>query len=151
VKRRPQRAGTGIRLLADIRDVFDAETHISTTELLRRLTANAEAPWADWYGKPLTAKQLGTLLDPYRIGPTRRRLDGDRQRGYFAADFTDAWTRYVLDANTPGTSGTRGTGHPADVLPGPGVPLVPHRSAPTGDDLVPEAMRIFGDDLGGAA
>jgi hypothetical protein len=85
----------GMRLLAEIRDVFGDADHLSTTDLLDRLHDLEEAPWGDWYGKPLTARGLAKLLEPYRVLPTLRRLAGERRRGYFAADFADAWERYV--------------------------------------------------------
>lgn len=34
--------------------------------LLRRLHDLEEAPWGEWYGKPLTARGLAKLLEPYR-------------------------------------------------------------------------------------
>jgi hypothetical protein len=85
----------GMRLLADVRDVFGTEEHLSTADMLDRLHDLEEAPWGDWYGKPLTARGLAKLLEPYRVLPLLRRLGGQRRRGYFASDFIDAWERYV--------------------------------------------------------
>jgi len=90
-----QAASTGLRLLSDIREVFAGTDHLSTAELLSGLHDLEDAPWGEWYGKPLTARGLAKLLDPYRIGPRLRRLDGDRRRGYFRSEFTDVWERYV--------------------------------------------------------
>lgn len=90
-----QAASTGLRLLGDIREVFAGTDHLSTTELLSGLHDLDDAPWGEWYGKPLTARGLAKLLDPYRIGPHLRRLDGDRRRGYFRSEFIDVWERYV--------------------------------------------------------
>lgn len=85
----------GMRLLAEIRVVFEGENHFSTSELLSRLHALEDAPWGEWYGKPLTARGMAKLLEPYRVGPVKRRLSGEQHRGYFRADFADAWERYV--------------------------------------------------------
>jgi hypothetical protein len=85
----------GMRLLADIRDAFGEVDHLSTSDLLDRLHDLEEAPWGDWYGKPLTARGLAKLLEPYRVLPTLRRLSGERRRGYFSVEFTDSWERYV--------------------------------------------------------
>jgi len=114
---------TGMRLLADIRDAFDEleMDHLSTTELLGWLHDLDEAPWGDWYGKPLTARGLARLLDPYRVRPVKRRLAGQQQRGYFRSEFTDAWLRYIpagdpvpsvpsVPADDAGTDGADGTG-----------------------------------------
>lgn len=85
----------GIRLLTDIRDIFDGRSQISTRDLLEALHEIDDAPWGEWYGKPLTARGLAKLLTPYRVTPALRRVRGERSRGYFAADFADAWERYV--------------------------------------------------------
>ncbi|MDQ2934073.1 MAG: DUF3631 domain-containing protein [Chloroflexota bacterium] len=101
---------SGIRLLTDIRDAFNDLTvdHLSTHDLLRYLHDLDEAPWGDWYGKPLSARALSRLLEPYRVRPTQRRVAGGMMRGYFRLEFTDAWARYV-PARETGTSGTPGT------------------------------------------
>jgi len=103
----------GIRLLAEIRDAFDdkATDHLSTHDLLVFLHELEEAPWGDWYGKPLTPRALARLLDPYDVVPVRQRVGGTNRRGYFRSDFTDAWTRYVPvgESGTTGTSGTLST------------------------------------------
>jgi hypothetical protein len=92
----------GARLLADIRDAFGIDDHLSTSALLGRLHELTEAPWADWYGKPLTARGLAKLLEPYRIVPANRRLPGEtRARGYFRSDFADAWERYAPPEPVP--------------------------------------------------
>jgi hypothetical protein len=97
----------GIRLLSDIRDAFGEKPgdHLPTTDLLGYLHELEEAPWGEWYGKPLTPRGLAKLLDPYRVRPIQRRLSGRVTRGYFADEFRDAWSRY-LPAPAPGTSGT---------------------------------------------
>jgi hypothetical protein len=98
----------GMRLLADIRDVFGGADHLATTDLLAALHDLDVAPWGSWYGAPLTARELAKLLLPYGIRPARRRIAGDIIRGYFAVDLADAWKRYV-PTPTPGTPGTPGT------------------------------------------
>ena len=79
----------------------------------------------------MTGKKLAGLLKPYGIEPTQQRRGGEPERGYFAADFTDAFARYLtvpfvpdvpaapsVGETTPtaskpqaatGTSGTSGT------------------------------------------
>jgi hypothetical protein len=85
----------GMRLLSDIREIFGAKDHLTTAELLASLHGLEGAPWSEWYGSPLTGRGLAKLLGPYRVLPVLRRVRGERSRGYFAADFTDAWARYV--------------------------------------------------------
>lgn len=115
----------GIRLLGDIREAFEGTDHMATGELLERLHDFEDAPWGDWYGKPLTARGLARLLEPYRVAPVKRRLGGDQHRGYFRSDFTDAWERYVpaltsvpsvpsVPRGVDGTDGPDGTVAKAD-------------------------------------
>lgn len=161
----------GMRLLADINEVFGGDEHLQTGELLRRLHDLEEAPWADWYGSPLTPKALAKLLTPYRVGPQQRRVRGEKSRGYFRSDFADAWTRYVpVDAEVSGTSGTSGTVPLAPVVPieaaipdssesetrfgyeaprpvpdVPDVPLVPDIQTPTATEIEAPAGLDVGD------
>lgn len=87
----------GVRLLADIRAVFE-ETgldRLSSGVLLEKLAAMEEAPWGDWYGRPLTARGLAKLLKPYSIGPKTIRQGTDTAKGYWKAEFVDSWERYI--------------------------------------------------------
>jgi hypothetical protein len=131
---------TGMRLLADIRDAFDemAVEHLSTTSLLGWLHELDEAPWGEWFGKPLSARGLARLLEPYRVRPMQRRVAGHPQCGYFASEFADAFERYV-PARSPGTSGTSGTDR-ASVT---GVPDVSGDSAESEDELF-QQLRLDG-------
>ncbi len=100
----------GIRLLADVKDVFGDADHLTTPELLAGLHDLDDAPWSEWYGQPLTGRGLAKLLGPYRVMPLQRRVRGEKSRGYFAVDLADAWARYAaLPAPALGTSGTSGT------------------------------------------
>ena len=59
----------------------------------------------DWYGKPLTARGLAQLLEPYGVRPVKRRVDGEQSRAYYRSDLADSWGRYVPD-QTPETPQT---------------------------------------------
>lgn len=135
----------GVRLLADIRDVFGwdpksgnfkagAPDRLPSAELAEKLAAIEESPWGDLRGKPIDARGLARRLRPYGIGPTQYRT-GEKRRGYLAADFADAWNRYLPVPPGSGTTGTTGT---AQVTATPSeqgctdVPLVP---APEGKEL----------------
>jgi hypothetical protein len=89
----PSTVTIGVRLLASVREAFGTADHLTTTELLSRLWAVEDEPWADWYGKPLTARALAKLLKPYGVEPRHSR----DARGYYAQDLVDAWSRYVTD------------------------------------------------------
>jgi hypothetical protein len=100
----------GMRLLADIRTAFVGRSsdYLPTASLLDLLRKMEDAPWNDWYGKPLSATGLAKLLEPYRVRPLQRRILGQPQRGYWRSEFEDAWARYTVTP-APGTSGTSGT------------------------------------------
>ena len=82
----------GARLLSDLRLVFNGQTRIATKDLLSLLHEIDDAPWAEWkQGKPLTPHALARMLKEYKINPHNE----GGFRGYFADDFTDAWSRYT--------------------------------------------------------
>ena len=93
-----------------MRDVFAEHDHLATVDLLDGLHEMDDAPWGEWYGKPLTASGLAKLLEPFGAKPLNKRLKGttDTFRGYFRSEFEDVWARY-LPARTPATSATSAT------------------------------------------
>jgi len=98
-----------VRLLADCRRVFSTATALPTEELLTRLKADAEAPWATWGGRPegLTAAKLGAILREYDIRSVTRRFPEHtwpgigQAKGYERDTFTDAWARYCPQEEDP--------------------------------------------------
>lgn len=95
---RPDEADSwGVQLLAGIRHALSDEDRISTAELLERLKADAEAPWAGWnHGAGLTARGLGQLLRRYGIRSRNvRQPDGTVPKGYQRDQFADAFARYL--------------------------------------------------------
>ena len=94
-----------IRLLADCRTAFGDHITIPTTELLDRLKADPEAPWAEYAGSGLTAMRLATLLREYDISSDTIRFPTGQAKGYRRADFTDAWQRYCPDLPPPADHG----------------------------------------------
>jgi hypothetical protein len=115
-----------VRLLADLRQVFQAAEAeaLYTSTILAALHRLEDAPWADWYGHPLTTRELAKLLRPYQVESKNLREQGTGQprKGYARADLHDAWARYVplhplhpLQASEP--AGQPGNRHVADLLP----------------------------------
>lgn len=86
-----------IRLLVDIRTAFGTAEALPTTVLIERLRADPETPWADYNGTGLTPIRLAWLLRDYGIGSKNIRFAPpiDQAKGYYRADFTDAWNRYT--------------------------------------------------------
>jgi hypothetical protein len=88
----------GVRLLADIRDIFEERRadRLATAELVAALNALEEAPWGDLRGRPLDGRRLARLLRPFGIAPNVIRLpDGTVVRGYDRVRFMDEWGRYL--------------------------------------------------------
>jgi len=115
-----------VRLLADIRQVFTAAAAeaLYTSTLLEALHQLEDAPWADWYGHPLTTRDLARLLRPYQVESKniREHGTGAPRKGYARTDLQDTWARYVplhplqeLQASEP--AGHTGNGHVADPQP----------------------------------
>jgi Protein of unknown function (DUF3631) len=84
-----------IRLLADCRTVFRDADALPSTTLVARLRSDPEAPWCE-PPPGITPKRLAALLAEYDIRSTPIRFGEPtgQARGYYRADFTDAWTRY---------------------------------------------------------
>jgi hypothetical protein len=88
-----------VRLLADLRDLFDqaGADALYTTTILERLHKLDDAPWADWYGHPLTTRDLAKLLRPYDVASksVREGGTGEARKGYHRADLHEPWSRYL--------------------------------------------------------
>ena len=60
-----QDGAIGVELLRDIRSAFGYDDVIRSSDLVAKLTADPERPWAEWkHGRPLTQKQLAGLPAP---------------------------------------------------------------------------------------
>lgn len=140
----------GVQLLSDIRDVLHGR--ISSADLLDGLAALEEAPWGDWYGKPLTSRTLAKLLKPYGVKSRSVRLeDGSTPKGFQREQFEDAWKRYLptTPASKRHSATTRmGSGKTAD-LQTPHDPFVadsPEAAKPHGErDVAVVADRGWGE------
>ncbi len=90
----------GVRLLADIRDIFErrAVDPITSATLVDDLHEIEEAPWSEWYGKPISARGVAKILARYDIAPKPFRFGEQTLRGYKRASFEDAWARFLPSA-----------------------------------------------------
>jgi hypothetical protein len=120
----------GVRLLGDLRDLFGDAEVMSTRAILEGLHSLEEAPWGDWYGKPLAERGLAKLLRPYGVKSTKVRMGEASVRGYRRDALHDPWLRYL--ATPSGTSGTSLVRHV------PHVPDVPH--TPVSPELCQHGM-----------
>jgi len=99
----------GIRLLSDLRRLFDGADAMSTAAILAGLCALDEAPWGDLRGKAIDARRLANLLRPYDVRSKNVRIRESIQKGYARVDLVDAWERYLPPAAGSATSATGAT------------------------------------------
>lgn len=107
-------------LLTDIRHIFRAQNidsldeewrgRIKSGELCDKLAGLEDRPWVDWHkGKPITPRDLATLLRSFEIKPKDIKSRGGAVRkGYVIEDFHDAFARY-LSARPEDASATDAT------------------------------------------
>ena len=98
----PDTASNGVRLLADIRDLFEekASDKFGLQELCAHLAELEERPWGQWRnGKPMNPHQLAKLLRAYKISSKTIRKDGTISKGYDRDLFEDAFSRYLTAVN----------------------------------------------------
>lgn len=96
----------GVLLLADLKTIFEqaAETQkkqvpqLASKDIVNALIVLDERPWGDWrHGKPLTARHLARLLEPFGIKPDVLWIGGTKTsiRGYKLEECKDAFLRYL--------------------------------------------------------
>ena len=111
----PHITSLGVRLLADLRDLFTraGTDRMRTTDILPALCGLDESPWGDLNGKPLDARRLAKELRRYGVGPHDvRMVGGEVVKGYRTAapdGLADAWERYLPPPTTAATSATAAT------------------------------------------
>jgi putative DNA primase/helicase len=88
--------GLGIMLLADCRPAFGDDAVIRSADLVHKLTADPERPWAEYNrGDPITQRQLAKLLGTFGIISVNVRPEvGPQGKGYRRVDFEKAWEAY---------------------------------------------------------
>jgi hypothetical protein len=118
-------ASLGVKLLADLRDVFGDFDVLPTETILDRLHKLEESPWADLRGKALDARGLARRLRQYEVCSVKVKTDGRALQGYRREHLWDTWTRYL----TPAPQGAE-----------PPEPAEPCRSEPLPE--VPDAAQV---------
>ncbi|GAA4518366.1 DUF3631 domain-containing protein [Actinoallomurus oryzae] len=104
----------GVRLLVDLREVFEGADALHGATLLERLHKLDESPWSDWYGRPLNARDLARLLKPYGVNSVDVKVDGVNRKGYRRDHLHDAWSRYLPRHGGGATSATSATSQVSD-------------------------------------
>jgi putative DNA primase/helicase len=89
-------------VLRDLKALFEevGADRLATQFILDRLHQMEERPWPEWrQGKPLTARQLSSLLRPFgATSGTLRFANGGMAKGFTRKSLEDAFGRYVPDA-----------------------------------------------------
>ncbi|ORA17368.1 hypothetical protein BST14_08835 [Mycobacterium arosiense ATCC BAA-1401 = DSM 45069] len=99
---------TGVQLLKDIKTVFGSEERMHTRDLLRELLNLPESRWRRYYrNNELTDRDLAKLLKQYDVISHPIRIGDRSAKGYIAANFSDAWSRYTYTPEK-GQQGSRG-------------------------------------------
>ena len=106
----------GARLLADLRDVFGDADAMHGETILTALHKIPEAPWGDYFGRPMNARDMARLLKPYGVASVDVKVDGVNRKGYRRGHLHDPWTRYLPP--TDGGSATSATSATAQVNDG---------------------------------
>ena len=67
--------------------------------ILDALHKISEAPWGDYFGRPMNARDMAKLLKPYGVSSIDVKLDGVNRKGYRREHLHDPWTRYLPPAS----------------------------------------------------
>jgi Protein of unknown function (DUF3631) len=92
---RGREGSLGVRLLADLKTVFEDREAMSTSAILEALVGMDDAPWGDLKGKALDARGLALRLKRYGIARKTIRIGMATAKGYSREDMHDAWKRYL--------------------------------------------------------
>jgi putative DNA primase/helicase len=86
----------GVTLLADCREAFGNDEVIRSVDLVTKLAADPEQPWAEYNrGKPISPRQVAKLLGTFGIISVNVNPTGLPQgKGYRRVDFEEPWERY---------------------------------------------------------
>jgi len=89
-------------LLDDLREIFNniaqerGYTCLPTSHILQYLEGKKESGWVAYHnGKPITDRQLASLLKPFKIRSKDLRVGDATLKGYVFAHFQDAFERYL--------------------------------------------------------
>jgi hypothetical protein len=91
----------GTSLLRDIKEIFSTKymNKIFSKDLLSFLLLDEEKPWVTYNsGKPITQKQMATLLIGFNIRSKALRIEYDNLKGYEMTQFEEAFERYLPSA-----------------------------------------------------
>jgi putative DNA primase/helicase len=91
-------ASIGVQLLVAIRNMFEpGVAELPSKIMVENLIADPEQPWGEYrHGRPITQKQLGSLLSGYGVSSGTVHPPGlSDAKGYKRTQFTDLFERYL--------------------------------------------------------
>lgn len=89
----------GVALLTDLQEAFAAKRvdRLWSSEIVAYLCDDPEKPWSTYNrGYPITSAQIAKRLREYGIVSKTVRVRSTTLKGYYLAQFADAFARYVL-------------------------------------------------------
>jgi hypothetical protein len=107
-----------LQILFALRAVFTPDVDfLATTNIIKHLNEDQEAPWADWKNG-MTPEKLGRTLRGYKVKSSQQQKDGERHRGYLRKDLQPVFIRYLgSDALPPPESTCAPVHSPANQVP----------------------------------
>jgi hypothetical protein len=88
-----------VLLLSDLRDLFTERKpdRLASADIVKALGEMDERPWPAFgkHEKPITTRQLASLLKPFGIIPGTKRDGHETFKGYVLKQFSDAFSRYL--------------------------------------------------------
>jgi putative DNA primase/helicase len=108
----------GEMLLADLRELFKNSERLTSAHICEKLAEHEDRPWPEYRrGKPITPKQLASLLRPFGIAPAT--IDGIA-KGYRRDWFKAVFSQYLGDESESEVTRPRDSKRP-NVQPTGGV------------------------------
>ena len=84
--------------LAAIRDAFQEDDRLSTSDLIDRLLCQDDSPFPNWWlkenNKRAIGKSLAKILKPFGVKAKKFRIDYEQVRGYERTDLEPVFQRY---------------------------------------------------------
>src|SRR5262249_37516629 len=112
----------GVKLLSDLRQIFETEDKLFTSTILSLLYNLKESPWNNLKGNSISERDLANLLKPYDINSKQIRIGNVSKKGYEKVDLYDAWERYLVPVSPPSPEAKHGKHEKqaSEPLPPPG-------------------------------
>ena len=84
-----------IKLLFDQR-VYNGDVFIRSEDMCKELSEMEEQPWSEFnHGKPITPRNIASLLKYFGITPIKQSFSETCKRGYKKSQFEDIFLRYL--------------------------------------------------------